>query len=456
MKIHSSTWQMFLKRAWLFTAALLLLVQLPLHATVVIEAWKTENGVRVYFVQTHAIPILDIGVDFDAGSRFDSRNRAGLAAMTNMLLTSGIAAANRPLREPAVTEAGISDAFANIGARHSVYANSDRAGVRLRTLSDREVSDRAVATLARMLAHPSFPEKLFQRDKKRAISAIKEALTQPDAIVSREFMEVLYTEHPYAFSPTPESLASIRRSDMVAFHATHYVADKAVISIVGDATRERAEEVAEELSRRLNRSEDGRKSAELPAVEPSAVRERFIRHPSVQSHILIGMPSMERGDPDFFAITVGNYILGGGGFVSRLMQEVREKRGLSYSVYSQFDPHIQKGPFIISLQTQTEQTEEAVSVARETLETFMRDGPTQAELDGAISHLVNGFPLNMDNNSKVLSLVSVIGFYGLPLDYLNSWQDRIREVRAEDIRGAFSRKLSPEGLSTVIVGQKKE
>ena len=456
MKMHCSNWQAFPKWTGLVSAILFLLVQIPLHATIAIEAWTTGNGARVFFVQTHNIPILDVSVDFDAGSRYDPQNRAGLSSMTNMLLAGGIAASRHPSKEPALTEAAISEGFADIGAQYSVYASPDRAGVRLRMLSDQEVSGKAVTLLARMLAQPSFPDSQFQRDRKRAISAIRESLTQPDAIAARAFMEVLYGTHPYAFSPTPETLASIRRSDLVSFHAAHYVAETAVISIVGDASRERAEAIAEELSMRLKRSRDSRVSLELPEVEPGLTRESFIAHPSVQSHILIGMPALARGDPDFFALTVGNYILGSGGFVSRLMQEVREKRGLSYSVYSQFDPRIQKGPFIIGLQTKTEQTEEAVAVARDTLEAFMRDGPTQAELKSAISHLVDSFPLRKDNNSKVLSLVSTIGFYGLPLDYLNSWPDRIQEVGIQDVRDAFSRKLLPGQLSTVIVGQKPE
>lgn len=441
--------------ARLLGLAMLLLVQIPLHAAITIESWQTKNGARVFFVETHAIPVLDIGVDFDAGSRRDPNGKAGLAALTNLMLARGVAASHVPFKEPALTEARISDTFADTGAERSGSAGMDRASVILRTLSSEKESDQAIRVLARFLAQPAFPADMLQRDRTRAVSAIREALTQPDAIASRAFMKALYGSHPYAFSPTPESLRAITRKDLQEFHRRYYVAEAATITIVGDASRSRAEAIAEELSVRLNRLPAGEKTAPLPDVPVSTGGERFIEHPATQSHILVGMPALTRGDPDFFALTVGNYILGGGGFVSRLMKEVREKRGLSYSVFSQFESRMQKGPFIISLQTKKEQTKGAVKVVRETFDAFMKNGPGEDELKAAKDNLVEGFPLRMDNNVKILALVSMIGYYGLPLDYLNNWTDRISAVTVDDVREAFARKLSADRLSTVIVGESK-
>jgi len=438
--------------ACLMGAMMLLLAQSPLYAAVTIESWQTKNGVNVFFVETHAIPVLDISVDFDAGSRRDPKGRAGLASLTNLMLARGVAASKVPLKEPAMTEAQISDAMADVGAERLSTTGMDRATVTLRTLSSLAESDRAIRMLARQLAQPSFPADLLQRDRARAISGIREALTQPNAIASRAFMEVLYGTHPYAFSPTPESLSDITRGDIDAFHRRYYVAEMATIAIVGDATRLRAEAIAEELSKRLNRLPAGQKPAVLPQIAVSVGGGRVIEHPATQSHILIGMPALKRGDPDFFALTVGNYILGGGGFVSRLMQEVREKRGLSYSIYSQFESRMQEGPFMISLQTQNAQKEDAVRVVMETFRQFMQHGPAEDELTAAKANLVEGFPLHMDNNVKMLALVSMIGYYGLPLDYLNNWPDHVRSVTVDHVRGAFARKLSADSFSTVVVG----
>jgi zinc protease len=185
---------------------------------------------------------------------------------------------------------------------------------------------------------------------------------------------------------------------------------------------------------------------------PVASVLRRIEHPASQSHIMIGLPGIAWGDPDQFPLLVGNYVLGGGGFVSRLYSEVREKRGLAYSVYSYFAPMLQPGPFTIGLQTQKDQTDLALRVARETLERFLKDGPTEAEVDAAKSNLVGGFPLRIDSNRKILDYLIAIGMYRLPLDYLEHWPDRVQKVTVQQIRDAFERIVRPELLSTVVVG----
>lgn len=169
----------------------------------------------------------------------------------------------------------------------------------------------------------------------------------------------------------------------------------------------------------------------------------------------MGMPAVKRGDPDFFSLTVGNYILGGGGFSSRLMQEVREKRGLTYGVYSSFSPMIQKGPFLIGLQTEKKQADAALKVVNSTLDNFLKNGPTQAELKAAKDHLVNSFAMKMDNNRKILDLVSMIGYYRLPVNYLDTWTDNIRKVTVKDVQKAFHQKVIENELVTVVVGNQK-
>jgi zinc protease len=190
-------------------------------------------------------------------------------------------------------------------------------------------------------------------------------------------------------------------------------------------------------------------------VPASHAEEERIAHPASQSHILVGAPAITRGDPDFFALTVGNYVLGGGGFVSRLTREVREKRGLAYSVYSYFSPMAQPGPFQIGLQTQKAQTNEALKVVRDNLAAYLRDGPTPAELKAAKDNLVGGFALRIDNNRKILDNIAVIGYYNLPLDYLDTWTANVARVTAADIKAAFNRKVAIDKLVTVVVGAEK-
>jgi zinc protease len=421
-------------------------------AALQIQSWTLDNGARVAFVENHSIPMLDISVEFDAGARRDPPGKAGLAGLTNAMLARGVSAgdaATEPEPESALTEAQILDGFADIAAQRGGGAGMDSAGVSLRTLSGATERDRAVMLVARLLAQPSFPEELLKRDRARMIAGIREAETKPEAIAENAFQSALYGAHPYAQHATEASATAIDRDDLIAFHRTHYVANRAVIAMIGDVTRADAERIANELTVRLPQ---GDPLPAMPEVATAPGSEQRIAHPASQSHILIGMPAVQRGDPDYFALTVGNYILGGGGFDSRLTKEVREKRALTYSVYSGISPMTQKGPFQIGLQTKREQTAQALQVVRDTLDAFLRDGPTPAELKAAKDNLVGGFSLRIDNNRKILANLAMIAYYRLPLDYLDTWTHKVEQVDIAQIRAAFQRNIVQSQLHTVIVG----
>lgn len=418
------------------------------QAALKIQSWTLDNGARVLFVENHTIPILDLSVDFDAGARRDPAGKSGTAALTLAMLARGLhAGSGTNGAEPALTEAQISDDFADTAAQRGGRFDSDRAGLTLRTL----VTERAttVPLLARLIAQPSFPDALLARDKARTVADIKESLTKPEAIAERAFSHLLYGTHPYALQPTVASTEAITRDDLLAFHAAHYVANHAVIAMIGDITPAQAQQIAQELTGRLPQ---GATLPELPPVPVLKGEEERIPHPASQAHILIGMPAYARHDQDHFALTVGNYVLGGGGFVSRLTQQVREKRGLTYGVYSYFAPLEQAGPFQIDMQTQKVQTGQALKVVRDTLADFLRDGPTAAEVKAAKDNLIGGFPLRIDSNRKILENIAAIGFYKLPLDYLDTWSANIAKVSVGEIKAAFNRKVQINRLSTVIVG----
>jgi zinc protease len=421
------------------------------QAALNIQHWVLENGARVYFVENHTIPIVDVNLDVDAGARRDPTGKAGLASLTNAMLARGLKQVTLPdgTLEPAMSEAEISNAMADVAAQRGGGAGTDRAGMSLRTLSSKTERDQAVRMLARLLSQPDFPEALFSRDKARTIAAIKDALTQPDAIASKAFWRMAYGSHPYGAEATVETIDSISRDELVRFHAEHYVANHAVISLMGDITRAEADAIARELTRRLPQ---GQALPALPDVAMTSGAEQRIPHPASQSHILVGLPALARNDPDFFPLTVGNYVLGGGGFVSRLTREVREKRGLAYSAYSYFNPMAQPGPYMAGLQTRKDQSDEALKVMRDTIEAFVRDGLTDTELKAAKDNLIGGFALRIDNNRKILDNIATIGFYQLPLNYLDTWTDKVAKVTLADIRGAFRRKLAMDKMVTVIVG----
>jgi zinc protease len=434
-----------------FVIVLLLTTSSFAQAALKIQHWVLDNGARVYFVENRTIPMLDVNLDFDAGSRRDPANKAGLASLTNGMFARGIAKATLPDGgvEPAMSEADISDAIADTAAQRGGGVSADRGSVSIRTLSSLAEREQSIKLLARLLAQPSFPQDLFERDKARTIASIREGLTRPDAIASKAFWRLNYGMHPYGAEATVESVQATTREDLVRFHREHYVANRAVVAMIGDITRAEADAIAKELTRRLPQ---GAALPELPKVAVPAGAEQRIAHPASQAHILFGLPTLARSDPDFFALTVGNYVLGGGGFVSRLTREVREKRGLAYSAYSYFNPMAQPGPYMAGLQTRKDQADDALKVMRETIDSYVRNGPTEEELRAAKDNLIGGFALRIDNNRKILDHIANIGFYEMPLDYLDTWTQQVAKLSAADIRAAFQRKLMMDRMITVVVG----
>jgi len=421
-------------------------------AAIPVQQWMQAGGARVYLVESPAIAMVDVQLDFDAGSRRVGAEQAGLAGVTAGLFSKGVAARGS---DPALDENALGEAWADLGAAFGASAGSDRFSFSLRSLTDPELLNQAVALAARQIAEPSFPADVWQRDRQRLLAQLKESYTRPGSVASRAYGKAVYGDHPYGHEVTPASLERINVADMQAFHAAYFKPCYARVSIVGAVTRAQADALATGLLARLPAG-DCTAAAALPPVAEvlplQAARELRIPFDSAQAHVLMGQPGFKRNDPDFFAITVGNYILGGGGFVSRLTEEVREKRGLSYSVYSGFSPGRHAGAFTIGLQTRPDQAAQAVAVSRQVLATFVAEGPTEAELKAAKDYLIGGFPLLIDSNLKLLGNLSNIAWNDLPLDYLDTWTAQIAKVSAADIRAAFARKLQPEKMVTVTVG----
>ena len=429
------------KRVRLVWAAAMWIAACTAQAALPIQHWITPSGTRVYFVESRSIPMLDINVDFDAGGRRVSVERAGLGGLTHTLIKAGSAARS---------EEEISQLIADVGAQLDGSVDRDRAGLALRTLSSERERTQAIATFAEMLQTPAFPDAAFAREKARLADAVKEDETKPDAIASNAFYRLLYAAHPYALAPTPETVLRIGRADVEGYYRANYVAERAVVTIIGDADRALAERIAEQLTAGLPRA--GGAPLPLPPVVQPPGQTLRIAHPASQSHILLGLPAIARNDPDYFPLLVGNYVLGGGGFVSRLYLEVREKRGYAYSVYSYFLPLAQEGPFQIGLQTKKEQADEALTRVRVVLDEFLGRGPSAAEIKAAKQNLVGGFALRIDSNRKLLEQVAMIGFYQLPLTWLDDFAAKVEKVSAAEVRAVFARRVRPDNLVTVVVG----
>lgn len=414
----------------------------PALAVPTIQHWITENGTRVYFVPAHELPMVDVQVVFDGGSARDEA-LPGLARFTNSLLQEGAG----ELDADAVAER-----LATLGAELNTDSARDMASVSLRTLAEPAIRDQAVELLALLLARPTFAPQALERVRGQLLVRAKQEHQSPADLAIRIFYKGIFHEHPYATPPggAQASLLAITAADVQQFYRHYYVARNAVLVMVGDLERREAEALADKVIGQLPAGEAAPRVPPAPAVSKAAART--IAFPSVQTHILVGQPAISRLDDDYYALNVGNHVLGGSGLISLLAEEIRERRGLAYSVESYFKPMRAEGPYILSLQTRNEKAGEALELLHSLLHQFVTVGPTEAQLQAAKKNITGGFPLRIDSNRKILDYVSMIGFYGLPLDYLERFNARIAAVTVEDVRSAFARHIHPQRLVTVMVG----
>jgi zinc protease len=420
-------------------------------AAIPIQHWTQPSGAQIYFVESATLPMVDIRVDFDAGGRRETADKAGLASVTADMTSKGIEAQGG---EPALDENQLGEAWADLGADFGGGASSDRMSFSLRSLTYPDILPKAVALAARQLGEPAFPDDIWQRERQRLQASIREANTRPATIAYKAYAAAVYGTHPYGYEMTEESLAHIQVADMRQFYRLLEPC-RAKVSIVGAVTRQQADQLAAQFLSHLPAAKEG-KCETLPTVpEVAALTAPVVKEipfASAQAHVLMGQPGYKRSDPDYFPLLVGNYILGGSALVSRLPIEVREKRGLSYSVSSNFSPGLHAGAFTVSLQTRPDQAKEALQVSRDVLSRYVADGPTEAEMNAAKAFLIGGFPLLIDSNRKLLENVANIAWNNLPLDYLDTWTAHIKAVTIADVKAAFARKLHPDRMVTVIVG----
>ena len=425
------------------------------RAGLAIEHWTQPSGVQVYLAQSPGIPMLDVQIDFDAGSRRDPVLQAGLASVTASMAGKGVRAVGD---QAALDENALGEAWADLGASFGGGAGNDRMSFALRSLTYPDLLAKATQLAARQLGEPDFPAAIWARERETLNAALKEANTRPATLVARAFNTAVYGQHPYGFEMTEATLARINVADMQTFYREMVQPCRAKVTLVGAVNRAQADALVTQLFARLAVTNKAQTAAcpALPVVAKVAALEKPVEQriafDSAQAHVLIGQPGYKRDDPDFFALTVGNYILGGGGFVSRLTHEVREKRGLSYSVYSNFAPSLHAGAFTLGLQTRPDQAAQAVKVSKDVVAEFVANGPLDAELKAAKDNLIGGFALRIDSNRKLLDNIANIAWNQLPLTYLDTWTQQVDKVTSADIKAAFARKLQPQKMVTVVLG----
>lgn len=390
--------------------------------------------------------MVDLQLVFDAGSARD-RELFGLARLTTGLLDEGSGDWDADT---------IARRFEDVGAQYEASVERDFAWLSLRSLSAPEFLEPALQTYINVVSNPSFPQRAYERLKRLMLVSLQNQAQRPGAVGRKAFYREVYGKHPFGGpqSGTEHSINAITRGDVERFYRDYFVAQNALLAIVGDIERVKAQRIAQRISHHLAA---GKKAPPLPAVMPlTKSKSVLIPFPSAQAHVFIGQPGMRRGDPDYFALYVGNHILGGSGFNSRLVKEVRVKRGLSYSVYSYFSPQSVAGPFSLGLQTRVDQADQAAELAKQTIRNFIENGPSEEELRASIKNITGGFPLRIDSNADIVGYLALIGFYNLPLNYLDTFNDEVASVTREGIHDAFKRRLDVDRMTTVIVGSNNQ
>ncbi|WP_456417237.1 M16 family metallopeptidase [Thiolapillus sp.] len=410
-----------------------------------IQSWRTAQGTRVMYAHAPQLPMVDLSVLFDAGSARDGA-LPGKARLLNQLLLEG---------------AGERDADAlarhleSRGIEISTRVGRDIAWINMRSLSDKSILTVALDTLAEVIASPRLDADAIARVKERTLAELRLSRQSAEDVAEQMLMQALYGKHPYAHDPlgNESSLASLDAGQLRAFHEQYYTAANAVVAVVGNVDRNQAELLVKRLVGSL---EAGEKAAPLSPPEkpkPGIQRKRF---PASQTHINMGMLGIRRDDADYFPLLVGNHILGGSGLTSIMGEEVRNKRGLSYGISSRFTPLWVQGPWMLSAQTKNDQAESTRQLMVALLRDFIDEGPDKKQLEAAKKHLVGGFPLKLASNRKILQQIAVLGFYDLPLNWLDTWATKVEQVSASQVRRAFRRRMPVKNLVTVMVGGAKQ
>lgn len=415
--------------------------QAPTRRTLDIQTWNTAQGAKVLFVEAHELPMFDLRLTFAAGSSQDG-DVPGLAALTNAMLNEGV---------PGKDVGAIAAGFEGLGADFGNGSYRDMAVASLRSLSAREQREPALALFSQVLGKPTFPADSLARIKNQLLAGFEYQKQNPGKLASLELFEHLYGKHPYAHPSdgTPQSIPAITRQQLQAFHARAYTPGNAVIALVGDLSRSEAEAIASQVSAALPQGPALAAIAQPQTPKPGS---SHIEYPSNQTHLMLAQLGIDRRDPDYAALYLGNQIFGGGGFGTRLMSEVREKRGLTYGVYSGFSAMQARGPFMINLQTRAELSEGTLALVKQLLADYLRDGPTQQELDNAKRELAGSFPLSTASNADIVGQLASMGFYDLPLSYLDDFMRDVQGLTTEQVKAAMARHLDPAALVVVTAG----
>ncbi len=416
-----------------------------LQAMPPVQRLVLPNQIVLLMSEDHSLPFVTLQLLVNSGSRRDPPEQEGLAYLTAKGLLLGTS-------KHSVTQ--MNEELDFIGANLSASSGRDFTTMSLRVL--KKDLEKGLDLFIEAMTQPTFPEEEIRREIEKTLATIQSAEDQPGDVAEKEFQKALFLKNPYGHpvEGTKESLPRLKRDNLHQFYQTYYHPNNAILTVVGDMT---LEEAKAKLLPRLEKwpvAEVPKESFNITfAGEPKTVK---IDRAITQANIILGHPGVSRSNPDYYAINVMNYILGGGGFASRLTEEVRNKRGLAYDVQSFFDPGKYPGSFQIILQTKNASAREAISLSLQQMERIQKEPVSEKELGGAQKYLIGSFPMRFDNQGKLANFLTQIEYYGLGLDYPEKYPSLIQAITQEKVLRVARTYLHPDNYILVIVGNLKE
>jgi zinc protease len=405
-----------------------------------------DNGLVLMMVERHNLPIVKVTIGFNAGNLNEPEEKSGLAEITAGLLTEGTN--KRTARQ-------ISEEIEFVGASIDTSGGGDYVTANLSVLK----KDLALGfeILSDIILNPVFPEEEINKKKERIKGALKAKEEDPGFLASREFKKAVFGTHPYGRlrSGTAETIDKIERQDLVRFHSEHYLPNNAIMSVVGDITYEEVEALIKEYFGRWSAGE--LKSPDLPEIDTLKKRKTVkLDKDLTQANVIMGHIGVSRDDPDYYALSVMNYILGGGGFASRLMQNIREDKGLAYDIHSFFAADKYGGRFQVGLQTKNESANTAIEEVLNEIERIRNEDVSDSELSDAKSFLTGSCPMRIDMSRKIAAFLVAVEYHGLGIDYIENYPVYINSVTKNDILRVARKYLDPEDIVLVVVANQQE
>ncbi len=418
-----------------------ILAAVPALAEVKIQEVISPKGIRAWLVEEHSIPFTALEIRFKGGTSLDAPGKRGAVNLMSALLEEGAGDMDAQ---------GFARAVESLAASFSFGAGDDTVSVSARFLSENR--DQAVALLRTALLEPRFDQGAIDRVRAQVISGLKSDAKDPNAIAGEAFAKMAYGDHPYGSKGegTIESVSALTRDDILAAHRGVFARDRLFVGAVGDITPEELGALLDRLLADLPET-----GAPMPPKANVTIEGgvTVIPFDTPQSVALFGQPGMDRHDPDFFAAYVMNQILGGGSFEGRLMKEVREKRGLTYGVYSYLVPKDLAAVYMGQVSSANDRIAQAIEVIRAEWRRMAEEGVTEKELQDAKTYLTGAYPLRFDGNSRIASILVGMQLDDLPIDYVNTRNDRINAVTLEEVNRVARELLQPDKLHFVVVGR---